>query len=90
MLVTLTFSGVAMKSRTFSSFSHLANEQVCRSWEGPQPGRQHKLANRNIPYHGWHAQCRNGGLQGGRECSLFLFSVGSNPFLSRSLNFSRS
>ena len=31
MLITL-FSVVAVKSRTFSSFSHSASEQVCRSW----------------------------------------------------------
>jgi len=37
---TLMFSAVAKKSRTFSSLPHSADEQVCRSWEGAQPGRQ--------------------------------------------------
>jgi len=40
MLIILMFSVVAMKSRAFSSFSHPANEQVCRSWEGAQTDRQ--------------------------------------------------
>jgi len=31
---TLIFSVVAKKSKTFFSFPCLANEQVCRSWEG--------------------------------------------------------
>ena len=47
MLITLMFSVVAVKSRTFSSLSYSANEQVCRSWEGAQPGSQTKLANGN-------------------------------------------
>ena len=38
MLITLMFLVVAMESRTFSSFSCSADEQVCRSWEGAQPG----------------------------------------------------
>jgi len=40
MLITLMFSVAAVKSRTFSSFSYSANEQLCRSWEGAQPGSQ--------------------------------------------------
>ena len=40
MLITLLFSDVAMKSRTFPSFSYPANEQVCRSWEGAWPARE--------------------------------------------------
>jgi len=40
MLITLVFSIVAMKSRTFPSFSYPANEQVCRSWEGAWPDRE--------------------------------------------------
>jgi len=38
MLITLMFSVVARKSRTFLTFPHSANEQVCQSWEGAQPG----------------------------------------------------
>jgi len=38
MLVTLMFSVVAMKSRTFSIVSHTALEQVCRA------GREHSQA----------------------------------------------
>jgi len=34
----LMFLVVAMKSRTFFCFPHLANEQVYKSWEGAQPG----------------------------------------------------
>jgi len=40
MLITLMFSVIAMKSRTFSSFSCSANERVCRSWGGAQTDRQ--------------------------------------------------
>ena len=40
MLITLMFSVLAMKSRTFSSFSCSAGEQMSRSWEGAQPGRE--------------------------------------------------
>jgi len=73
MLVTLIFSVVAMKSSTFSSFSYAANDKVCRSWEGAQPGRQRKLANGNIPYHGRHAQFVNGALARGQESAVPLF-----------------
>jgi len=66
MLITLMFSVVAMKSRTFSSLPRSAHEQVCRSWEGAQPGRQPRLDNRNIPYRGRRAQFMNGGWPGGR------------------------
>jgi len=72
MLITLMFSVVAMKSRTFSSLPCSANEQMCRSWEGAQPGSQPKLANGNVPYHGHHAQFTNGGWLGGRSLA-FLF-----------------
>jgi len=72
MLVTLTFAVVAMKSRTFSYFSHAAAEQVCRSWEGAEPGSQRKVASRNIPCHRRHAQFMNGGWPGGRNL-LFFF-----------------
>jgi len=34
------FSAVAMKSRTFPSFSYSAKEQACRSREGAQTDRQ--------------------------------------------------
>ena len=66
------FLVVAMKSRSFSSFSYFADEQGCRSWEGAQPGREPKLASGNIPCHGHHAQFRNGGWLGGREFSALL------------------
>jgi len=39
-IITLTFLVVAMKSRTFSSFSYSADDQVCRSWEGALTDRQ--------------------------------------------------
>ena len=38
MVITLLFIVVAMKSRTFSSFSYSANEWVCSRWEAAQPG----------------------------------------------------
>ena len=38
MLITLILLVVAKKSGTFSSLPCSANEQVCRSWEGAQPG----------------------------------------------------
>jgi len=34
MLITLMFSVVAMKSRTFSGLPYSANEQGCSSWAG--------------------------------------------------------
>jgi len=51
MLITLMFLVAAEKSRTFSSLTYSANEQVCRSWEGAQPGSQPRLANGNIHRH---------------------------------------
>ena len=50
VLITLMFLVAAMKSRISSSFSYSGNEQVCRSWEGAQPGSEPKLANGNIPW----------------------------------------
>ena len=79
MLITWMFSVVAMKSRTFSSLPYSGNEQVCRSWEGAQPGRQHKVAGGNIPYHGRHAPFVNGGglyaFLLSRSCELESFLV---------------
>jgi len=69
------FSGVAMKSRTFSSFLHSINEQVWESWEGAQPGRQHKLAGGNIPYRGRHAPFVNGGVGWGGRNPVSLHSI---------------
>jgi len=67
MLITLMVLVVSKKSRTFSSLPCSANEQVCRSWEGAQPGSQPKLASGKIPYHGHHAQVVNGGWLGDRN-----------------------
>jgi len=44
MLITLMVLVVAKKSSTFYSLLCSANEQVCRSWEGAEPGSQPKLA----------------------------------------------
>jgi len=80
------FLVAAKKIRTFSSFPYSTNEQVCRSWEGAEPGSQPKLARGNIPYHRCHAQFMNGGWPGGRNPFIcFLFSL-----FSMSLKFSRS
>jgi len=65
------FSVVAMKCRTFPSLPCSADEQVCRSWEGAEPGSQPKLASRNISYHGHHARFMNGGWIGGRKSFFF-------------------
>jgi len=89
MLITLMFSVVPMKSRTFSGFSHSANEQVGRSWEGAQPGRQPTLADGSMPYCKCDARFRNGDGPEGRNLSC-LFSGSSNPLLSGCLNFSGS
>jgi len=70
MLITLMFSVLSRKSRTFFSFPCLAKEQVCRSWEGAQPGSQPKLASGNIPYCRHHAQYTNGGWLGVRNWSM--------------------
>jgi len=66
------FSVVAMKSRTFSSLPYSADEQLCRSWEGAEPGSQSKLASGNILHHGCHAQFMNEGWPGSRELFCFL------------------
>jgi len=86
MLITLVFLVVAMKSRTFSSFPYSANEQVCRSWEGTEPGSQPKLARGNIPYHRHHAQFTNGGWPQGQEF-FFLVSLSLNLLFHGSLKF---
>jgi len=70
--MTLMFLVVAMKSKTFFSFLCSANEQVCRSWEGAQPGSEPKLADGNTPYPKRHGQCIKGSWLGGRSLS-FLF-----------------
>ena len=63
---------VTKKSWTFSCLPHSANVQVCRSWEGAQPGRPPKLADGNIPYHGRHAQFMNEGWgRRGQESPFF-------------------
>jgi len=46
-----------------------------------------KLAKGNIPYHGLHPQCMNGGWPGGRELFFFLISVNSDPLLFKTLGF---
>jgi len=81
MLITLMFSAVAMKSRTFSGFSLSANEQLCSTWEGAWPGSQPKLANENIPYHKCHTQFMKGVGQG-RAGSSLLFSCPRVQILS--------
>jgi len=65
MLMTPMFLAVAKKSRTFFSFSCSAKEQVCRSWEGAQPGSELKLAAGNISHDRCHAQFINGSWPGG-------------------------
>ena len=87
MLITWMFSVAAKKSRTFHSFSYPANEQVCRSWEGAQPGSQPKLASGNIPYCRDHAQFMNGVWSEGRKLSARLLSGSSNLLVSRSSSF---
>jgi len=65
------FSVVAKKSRNFFSFSYSDNEQVCRSWDGAQPGSQPKLASGNIPYYRYHAQFINRSWRGWQDFSFF-------------------
>ena len=86
------FSVVAKKSRTFSSLPCSAIEQVCRSWEGAEPGSQPKLANGNIPYHGYHAQFTNGHWPGGTNLpflflGVWILSSGSLNFLGNLMKF---
>jgi len=87
MLITLMVSAVARKSRTFSSLPCSATEQVCRSWEGAQPGSQLKVPNGNITCHRHHAHFINGGWTGGRDL-LFASSMSLNPLVFKSSNFS--
>jgi len=70
MLVALTFSVVAVKSRAFSSLPCSADGQVCRGWGGTARQRP-KLGNGNVPYHGPCAPFRNGGWMGGRDPLFF-------------------
>ena len=79
MLITLTFSVVAKKLRTFSSLPYSANEQACRSWEGAQPGSQPKLASGNIPYHRHHIQFINVDWCKGRTLSFLRVQILSCP-----------
>jgi len=76
MLIALMFLVVAKISKTFSSFPYLANEQVGRSWEGPQPGSQPKLASGTKPYHRSHVQFLNGGWPRGRSSFNFYHELG--------------
>ena len=69
------FLVIVMKSRTFSSFSYSANEQVCTNQEGAQPNSWPNLANGNIPQHGCHIQFTNGGWRGGRNLSFLLLWI---------------
>ena len=66
------------------SFSCSADEQVCQSWEGAEPGSQPKLARGNIPCHGHHAQFTSGGWLGGRN-SVFFHEFVIFPRVLRSL-----
>jgi len=84
MLVTLMFLVVAMKSRTFFSFSCSANAGA---------GRQHSQTESqagqwkySIPWKS--CSIYKGGLAMGQE--TLLFYVNSNPLLARSSNFSGS
>ena len=83
MLLPLIVLVAAKKSRILLFLS--ANDQVCRSWEGAQPGSWPKLASGNIPCHGCHAQFINRGWPGVRN-PFFRESF----FFSGSFNFSRS
>jgi len=82
-LITQMYSVVAMKSRTFASLPYSANEQVCRSWEGAQPGSQPRLASGNIPYHRYHAQFMNGGRPSDRKLSALHIFMSSNPLVQQ-------
>jgi len=81
MLITLIFSVVAVKSRTTSSFSYSAIEQVFVSWEGAQLDSWPELANGNIPCHRHHAEFTYGAWLGGRNLSALLVSVSLNGCL---------
>jgi len=88
MLITPMFSVVAEKSGTFSSLPYSADEQVCRSWEGAQPGSQPNIATGNIPYHRHHVQFMNGvWLEGRNPFLVLLFSRSSNLLFSQSSVF---
>jgi len=88
MLIALMLPVVAVKSRTLSSFSHSANEQVCGSWEGAQTDRQP----------GWPAEIFHtmditlilGTEDGQGQESALLVSTSSNPLLYGNSNFSRN
>jgi len=59
MLITLVFSVVPMKSRTFFSFSYPANKHVCRSWEGawadrePSWGMEYSISETSCSVYEW-------------------------------------
>jgi len=75
---------VVKKPRTFSSLPCSSNEQVCRSWEGAQPGSLPKLDNGNIPYQDFVLSLS---VRVGQGTGCFFFSVSSNLLLSGSLVF---
>jgi len=91
MLITLTFSVVAMKSRTFfSGFSCSAKEQGMQELGGSIARKIAKLADGNVPYHRCHVQFTHGCWLGDRKLSslfLSLVSVSLNPLSARSSDF---
>jgi len=60
MLITLMFSVVAMKSKTFFQFLVLSQRAGVQELGGRLARHIAKLANGNIPYQGSHAHFMNG------------------------------
>jgi len=82
---------VAKKSRTFFfTFPCSADEQVRRSWEGAQPGRQPKPANGNLPHHRHHAQYINGGWWGAGTSPMSAMSSLSSVSSVNSMSSAKS
>jgi len=66
------WSVVAVKSRTFPGFPHSADEQLWLGLGGSMVRLLATPGNRNISYHGQHAQFISGSCPGDRELAIFL------------------
>jgi len=81
MLITLMLLALAVKSRTFSSFSYSAHEQVCRSWEGAEPDRQPSWPMEIFHTIGVVLSLRMGIEQGAESFQLPLFCEFKSSFV---------
>jgi len=82
------FLVVAENQKLFSSLPYSAKDQVCRSWEGAQPGREPSWPVEIFRTIDTMIGLRMEVGRGGEGFLFFLISMGPNPLLSGSSNFS--